>query len=128
MRISVYVAAAAVLMLVFAASPAVAAPTSSCWVTPAPVVLNQSWAVTATGLTPNATYWVNVTQAHDPSNGAHPQATLSTDSIGAGTVVYFSTDYSPDLVLGVGDAKARVYPGFDQIARGTVNCHFTVVA
>lgn len=99
-----------------------------CYATPNPVILNQPWSLTAYGLTPDATYWVNVTQAKDSSNGAHPNGSLTTDATGTGTVQFPNTSWAPDAILGVGTAKARVYP-FDEIspdAKGTVSCWFDI--
>jgi len=109
-------------------SPASAGSQNGCSVTPAPVLLDQPWTIQAWGLTPNASYWTNVTQAADPSNGAHPQNILTTDTSGAGQVDYATTDPMPDLILAEGSAKVRVYPakGWPGDAKGTVNCTFTV--
>lgn len=100
---------------------------ASCTVSPDPVMLNQPWSVSATGLTPNAHYYLNVTQAKDPSNNAHPNSSLDTDSTGSGTTYFPSTTWDVDGILVAGDFKVRVYPSQDPNAQGTANCKGTVV-
>lgn len=106
-----------------------AAPSSraSCTVSPNPVVLNQPWSVSATGLTPNAHYYLNVTQARDPSNNAHPNSSLDTDSTGSGITYFPSTTWDVDGILTTGDFKVRVYPSQDPNAKDTANCKGAVV-
>lgn len=126
MRTLVYVAAAVWLVLVLAASPAVAAPTSSCWVTPAPVVLGQPWTIHAAGLTPMTTYWLKVDQ--QGFQRGHPIDLLPTDAAGYGELSYLVTDPYPDLVLKSGTGFVRVYPdaAIDPNASGRANCKFLV--
>lgn len=116
--------AAALLLVLLVASPAQAAK-NVCTVVPEPVRLGQPWSLTVTGMSANAAYWVNVTQAKDPSNGGHPNGSLVTDAGGTGTASFSSTSWAPDGILVAGDAKARVYP-MDATARGTLNCPFLV--
>lgn len=106
--------------------PALAGGTRTCSVSPNPVPLGSAFTVSASGLTPNQTYNLNITQAKDPSNNAHPNWTIEIGSDGSGTSTVPSTSWSPDGILTVGDAKVRVYPQTND-ARGTVNCAFKIV-
>jgi hypothetical protein len=98
-------------------------------VSPNPVVQHQPWSISAWGMTPNATYWLKINQVNDPSNNSHPNWSLDTGSDGSGTVSFTDTDISPDFTLSpdYGAGSVQVYP-FDEIAKGTVKCKFTVVA
>ncbi len=101
--------------------------TSFCWVEPAQVPLGSSFTVNAQGLAPSKTYWLNITQAKDPSNSGHPNWSLETDSTGFGTTTVPSTTWSPDGILTVGAVKVRAYPT-GKGNKGTVNCAFEVIA
>lgn len=119
-----------ILFLLSLAFPVSVQAKASCWVEPNPVPLGGAFTVYATGLTPNAWYFINITQAKDNSNGAHPNGGIFTDETGYGYGEFPSTSWSPDGIIGVGAAKARVYSkpalGEDR-GSGTANCAFTVV-
>lgn len=109
--------------------PATAAKSlgASCSVSPNPVALGSDFTITAMGLTPLGHYYINVTGQRDSSNGAHPQTSEQADLNG---VLMFTrnTSAGPDAILGVGRAKARIYPQPDfNDAAGTANCWFSVV-
>ncbi len=111
--------------MAFSASGVLAGPARTCWVEPDPVPLHSSFTVYATGLTPNQMYYLNITQAKDPSNNAHPNWSIEIGPDGSGSSVVPSTEWSPDGILTVGEAKVRVYPSTGA-AKGTANCAFTV--
>ena len=117
------------LSTMFALIAIFSSPASSgadrCFVSPDPVTLGSDFTVTATGLTPNANYYINITQAKDSSNGAHPQDGRVTDASGSFTYTR-NTYLPPDGILGAGNAKVRIYPA-DAVGRGTEQCWFTVV-
>lgn len=107
--------------------PAHAGKTGSCSVSPDPVSLSSDFTLTGTGLTPLGHYYINITQAKDSSNGAHPQSVEQADASGVLTYTR-NTNGGPDAILGVGRAKARIYPYPDlNDASGTANCWFMVV-
>ena len=99
------------------------AQAGSCVVDQDPVLLGGAWSVTATGLSPDSTFWLNVTQAKDPSNNAHPNWSLTTGADGAGTAAFPSTTWAVDGILGAGRFKVRVYAGsLDEDASGSAQC------
>lgn len=115
------------LLLLLFATPAHAAR-RACFVTPDPVPLGSAFDVHVSGLTPDSTYWLNITQAKDPSNSGHPNWSVQTGADGTGVSTVPSTTWAPDGILVAGTAKVRAYPStdFSPDATGTANCSFTV--
>ena len=96
----------------------------TCSVSPQQVPLGGTYTLSVSGLTPNTTYWVILTQS-TYRRGHHPSFGIDTDANGAATVSR-TTDADATDPLEVGWVHVRIYP-FTGGNKTAATCDFQVV-